>query len=227
MWLSVIVGIIALLVIAGVVVYLLRPSPPAKPNEVALASPSPVSSPPAPATPSPSKQKTTSPAPSSTTSLSSPPPASPEVPDDPGLKALLALKRTVIPAVKSADGIPSGNELKTLVLDSLLLFNDAVQTKSFKAFHAKLGTAWKEDTTPGKLKEIYHEFLDRHVDIADIAEVDPTFDDAPALNEDGWLVVKGSYALKGSDALFTVKYEKEQESWNLVYLAIETKRRRP
>ncbi|MDP9004003.1 MAG: TIR domain-containing protein [Verrucomicrobiota bacterium] len=111
MWMPVIVGIIALLAIAGGVVYFLRvsPSPAAKPNEAAIASPSPVSSPPALAKPSPSEPKTTSPAASRTPSLSSPAAASPKVPGDP--------------------------ELKTLVLESLLAFNKAAQQNNFASFH--------------------------------------------------------------------------------------------
>jgi hypothetical protein len=140
--------------------------------------------------------------------------ASPRATNEPKLKSAL---------VDNSDGVPPEKELKKLALDTLLLFNDAVQTKNFKAFHAKLGTAWKKDTTPRRLQEIFHEFVDKNIDFADIADVDPTFDGFPAIDENGWLVIKGHYTLSASDVLFEVKYENEEATWKLVALNVQTK----
>ena len=127
------------------------------------------------------------------------------------------------PAVEKSGEIPSEKELKKLALDTLLLFNDAVQTKSFKAFHAKLGPAWKKETTPSQLLDTFHEFVDKRIDIAEIAKEDPTFHGDPALNDNGWLVFKGHYTLKASDVLFELKYENDQARWKLVGINVETK----
>jgi hypothetical protein len=192
-WTPIIVAILAVLLIAGVVV-----------TGVVVyllrvpPTPSQVSSSPAPTAVSPSPQAA----------------ASPRAPKETKLKSA---------AVENNDGIPPEKELKKLALDTLLLFNDAVQTKNFKAFHAKLGTAWKKDTTPRRLQEIFHEFVDKSIDFADIADVDSTFDGFPAIDENGWLVVKGHYTLPASDVLFEVKYENEEASWKLVALNVQTK----
>lgn len=133
--------------------------------------------------------------------------------------------RAVSPAARnqSSEGIPSDKEIKKLVLDTLLLFNDAVQTKSFKAFHAKLGPAWKKETSPGQLMDIFHVFVDKHIEFSDIDYEDPTFDVAPSVNQNGWLGVKGHYTLKTSDVLFDLQYENDQGSWKLVSINIQTK----
>lgn len=192
-WTPIIIGILALVLVGGVVVvggviYLLR----------APATRSQVSSSPGPATVSPSSKLA----------------VSPRAPKEPKLKSAL---------VDNSDGIPSDKELKKLVLDTLELFNDAVQAKSFKAFHAKLGPAWKKETSPAQLIEIFHEFVDKHIDFSDIEDADPTFDVAPALNADGWLVAKGRYTLERQDVLFEAKYENDQSSWKLVGINVQTK----
>ena len=125
--------------------------------------------------------------------------------------------------LENSDGVPSEKEIEKLVLDTLLLFNDAVQARNFKAFHAKLGPAWKKDATPRALLDSFHDFTDKHIDFSDIEDVAVTFDVAPAVNQDGWLVVKGHYTLKTSDVLFELKYENDQGSWKLVSINIQTK----
>ncbi|HKP04809.1 MAG TPA: TIR domain-containing protein [Chthoniobacterales bacterium] len=190
-WTLIIVGILALLLIAGVAItgvvfYLLRASP----------TTSHVSSSPAPSRLSPPSKLTA-------------PPSGPEA----KLKS----------AGENTDGIPPEKALKKLALDTLLLFNEAVQARNFKAFHASLGTAWKRETTPRKLQEIFHEFVDQNIDFAEIADVDPTLDGSPAIDNNGWLVFKGRYNLPAQDVFFEVKYENEEASWKLVGLNVRTK----
>jgi hypothetical protein len=191
-WTLIIVGIVALLLVAGVVVtaavfYLLR-APATAPQ---------VSSSPAPARLSPPSKLI----------------APPNAPQDTKPKF----------ATENTDGIPPEKELKKLALDTLLLFNEAVQARNFKNFHASLGTAWKRETTPRKLQEIFHEFVDQNIDFAEIADVDPTLDEAPAIDKNGWLVFKGRYNLPAQDVFFEVKYENEEASWKLVGLNVRTK----
>lgn len=197
MWTPLIIGIGALLLIGGVVVagvlVYLLRVP---------ATPSQVSSSPAQTTLSPQISSTVAKKPSS------------PAPNEPKLKSA---------AVENSDGIPSEKEIKKLVLDTLLLFNDAVQTKSFKAFHAKLGPAWKNDTNPRQLIDIFRVFVDKKIDFAEIANVDPFFDGFPLINEDGWLVVKGHYTLEGRDVLFELKYQNDESSWKLVAINVEAR----
>jgi hypothetical protein len=191
-WTLIIGGILALLLIAGVVVtaavfYLLR-APSTAPQ---------VSSSPAPARLSPPSK------------LIAPPNAPQET------KPKFAAENT--------DGIPPEKALKKLALDTLLLFNEAVQARNFKAFHNSLGNSWKRETSPRQLQEIFHEFVDQNIDFAEIADADPTLDDAAAMDKNGWLVFKGRYNLPAQDVLFEVKYENENSSWKLVGLNVRTK----
>lgn len=154
--------------------------------------------------------------------ITSPPP---RVTSSPRSTALAPPARAVTPPARtqSSEGIPSDKEIRKLTLDTLLLFNDAVQAKSFKDFYAKLGPAWKKETSPAQLMDIFKVFVEKKIEFSDIDYVEPTFDATPALDGNGWLVAKGKYGLEGRDILFELKYENDQSSWKLAAINVEAR----
>ena len=136
---------------------------------------------------------------------------------------LLAINVRVVPFVENTGLVPTNKELKKLALDSLLLFNVAVQTKSFENFYDKTAKLWQKETTPEKLLEIFQSFIDKEINLAPIARLDPTFNGAPAINEDGFLVIKGFYPTQPSKVSFELKYVYEDESWKLVGINVQVK----
>jgi hypothetical protein len=119
--------------------------------------------------------------------------------------------------------LPSDKELKALALDSLLAFNVAIQTKSFESFHGQIAKLWQKEVTPEKLLEIFQSFIDKEIDIAPIAKLEPAFEGTPAINEDGLLMIKGAYPMKPSKVLFELKYIQENERWKLVGINVHVK----
>ena len=117
----------------------------------------------------------------------------------------------------------SDKELKTLALDSLLLFNAAIQTKSFENFYVKIAKLWQKEATPEQLLEIFQSFIDKEINIASIAKLAPTFEGTPTVNEDGLLVIKGSYPTQPSKVVFQLKYVYEDENWKLVGINVQVK----
>jgi hypothetical protein len=71
--------------------------------------------------------------------------------------------------------------------------------------------------------EIFQSFIDKKINISSIAKLDPTFDGTPAVNEDGFLALKGSYPTQPSKLLFQLKYAYEDDSWKLVGINVEVK----
>lgn len=123
-----------------------------------------------------------------------------------------------------APPIPSGAELKKMTDQSLLTFNSAVQKADFTDFYKSTAKLWQEQTTPDKLKEIFHEFIDRKFDMAAaINKRTPTFDPAPKINSDGFLEVHGAYDVDGDALNFTLKYNNEANAWKLVGVNIDFK----
>lgn len=136
---------------------------------------------------------------------------------------LMGINVQVIPFVENTGPVPSNRELKTLALDSLLLFNDAIQKKSFDKFYSEISELWQKEVTAGKLREIFQAFIDKEIDLTPITKVEPVFDGKPAVNDDGLLVIKGSYPTRPSKVIFELKYVYEGESWKLAGINVEVK----
>jgi|CZKQ01.1.fsa_nt_gi hypothetical protein len=136
---------------------------------------------------------------------------------------LLGLNVKATPFVANTGKMPTDKDLKTLALDSLLLFNTAIQTKSFENFYVKIAKLWQKEVTPAKLLEIFQSFIDKEINIAPIAKLEPTFEETPTVNEDGFLVIKGSYPTQPSKVVFQLKYVYEDENWKLVGINVQVK----
>src|SRR3954463_12408614 len=82
-----------------------------------------------------------------------------------------------------AEPLPSAAEIKKLTDQSLLEFNRAVQKADFTEFYKSTAKLWQEQTTPGKLKEIFQSFIDRKFDMEEVIKKQaPTFEPAPAMD---------------------------------------------
>ena len=136
---------------------------------------------------------------------------------------LLGINVQAIPFVENAGNVPTDKELKKLALDSLLLFNVAIQTKSFEDFYSHTAKLWQKEVTPEKLLEIFQSFIDKKINIALIVKEEPAFEGTPAVNEDGFLVIKVSYPTQPSKVFFELKYVYEDESWKLVAINVQVK----
>ncbi len=136
---------------------------------------------------------------------------------------LMGINVQVIPAVENTGKVPTNKELKKLALDSLLLFNDAIQTEGFEDFYNHTAKIWQKEVTPENLLEVFHSFIDKKIDIGSIARLEPQFDETPAINEDGFLVIQGSYPTKPNKVSFALKYFYEDDSWKLVSINVQVK----
>lgn len=136
---------------------------------------------------------------------------------------LMGINVQAIPFVENTGKVPSNRELKTLALDSLLLFNDAIQAKSFDKFYGQISELWQKEITADKLQEVFQGFIDKEIDLTPITKVEPVFDGTPAVNDDGLLVIKGSYPTKPSKVFFELKYVYEKESWKLAAINVQVK----
>ena len=127
------------------------------------------------------------------------------------------------PSVENTGEVPTSKEVRKLALDSLLLFNVAIQTKSFDNFYTKISQLWQKEITPEELLRIFRSFAEQNVNIALIVKEQPDFDEAPTVNNDGILVLKGSYPTQPNKVFFELKYVFEDESWKLVGINVQVK----
>ena len=117
---------------------------------------------------------------------------------------------------------PAEAELRKLVRQTLLDFNDAVQTKDFTAFHAKASTPLKQQVTPEKLRTAFQAFIDRRVNIGGLKDLEAKFAGEPKVDGEGVLTVKGEYPTRPVRTAFRVKYFQEKGEWKVLGVNVDT-----
>jgi hypothetical protein len=133
---------------------------------------------------------------------------------------IVGINVQVSPVIENTGKAPSEKEARALALDSLLAFNQSIQEKNFESFHQQIGTIWRNEITPEKLKQIFQPFIDKEVDLSPIKKVQPKFETRPAINADGMLELNGSYPTKPSKVVFKLKYVYELAEWKLVAINV-------
>ena len=117
---------------------------------------------------------------------------------------------------------PADADLRKLVRQTLVDFNDAVQAKDFSGFHAKASTPLRQQITPEKLREAFQSFIDRRVNIAAVKDLEPKFAGPPKVDGDGVLTVKGEYPTRPTRTAFRLKYFQEKGEWRVLGVSVDT-----
>ncbi|MFL6530903.1 MAG: hypothetical protein ACJ8KX_10575 [Chthoniobacterales bacterium] len=138
-----------------------------------------------------------------------------------GAWKLIGVKLDASPSGSADVKLPQEGEIKTLVRDSLLAFNDAVQEKSFARFYKQIATVWQGQTSPEKLEKLFESFIEQEVNIAPLAKLEPDFDKPPAIDSDGVLRLEGSYATTPSAVRFNLGYIFEAPDWRLIKINVK------
>lgn len=134
---------------------------------------------------------------------------------------LLGIKVNVLPAGSGEGKLPSEKELRALVLESLGDFNNALQGKNFAAFYKHISALWQKQTTPEKLQALFQPFIDKEIDLAPVLKLTPAYEPPPAINDDGLLQIKGTFATKPHQVLFQLGYIFEPPDWKLVKINVK------
>lgn len=114
---------------------------------------------------------------------------------------------------------PTEEEVRKLVENALLMFNDAVQQGTFDDFYDKVSREWQKQLTKGQLSRAFQAFVDKKVNIDPIKGQKAVFDDPPAMTTDGLLVVKGYYPTQPR-LVFSLKFMYELPKWKIFGLDI-------
>jgi len=129
-----------------------------------------------------------------------------------------------MPAAQAQNKMPTERGLEILVKSSLLSFNDANVTGIYTVLHAKLSKPFRQQFPPEKLKATFKEFADRNIDIEIIAAMKPMYDPAPVIDNNGKLIVKGSFPTEPARVIFELDFIPSDGEWKLVRINVETKR---
>jgi len=111
--------------------------------------------------------------------------------------------------------MPPEAEIRRLVRENLMHFNDAVATRSFDAFYDSVSAKWQDQLTKGQLQRAFQPFVDKKIDISSVATIEPAFESPPAVNSEGLLLVSGHYPTKPYRIVFTMRFFYELPEWKL------------
>jgi hypothetical protein len=118
--------------------------------------------------------------------------------------------------------VPSERALEALVKSTLLSFNDANVTGIYTVFHAKLSAPFRHQFPPERLKETFKGFAEKGIDIDVIAAMKPAYDPAPMVDDDGRLMVKGSFPTEPNRVLFELDFIPSDGEWKLIRINLKT-----
>jgi len=124
-------------------------------------------------------------------------------------------------AVQAQNKVPSDRALEALIKSSLLTLNDANVTGNYSVLHAKLSKPFREQFPPEKLKAAFREFREESTDYDIIAAMLPTYDPKPGIDEDGKLVVKGSFPTEPSRVRFELEFIPSDGEWKLILIHVK------
>jgi hypothetical protein len=123
-------------------------------------------------------------------------------------------------SIRIAPPVPPAAELERMVTEALLGFNEAVRTRDFTAFYGKLSDVWKKQTSPEDMQQTFQVFIDKDIDIGPIASVKPQVTPAPAVKDNGVLVVAGHYPTQPARVRFELEYVHERAGWKLLGISL-------
>ncbi len=128
----------------------------------------------------------------------------------------------VVPTAQAQNKLPTERGLEALVKSSLLSFNDANVTGNYTVFHAKLSKPFRQQFSPERLKETFKEFAEKDIDIDIIAAMKPTYDPAPSIDDNGKLILKGSFPTEPARVVFELDFIPSDAEWKLIRINIKT-----
>lgn len=111
--------------------------------------------------------------------------------------------------------VPDEAESKALASETVLLFNAAIQQKSFAEFYERVSLAWQTQLTQGQLQRAFQPFIDKEVDLSGIHNVKPILDPPPSINTEGLLLISGHYPTSPYKVFFALKFVYELPRWKL------------
>jgi len=110
---------------------------------------------------------------------------------------------------------PEDKEVRRLIRENLLAFDQAVADRSFKAFYGALSARWKDRLTEGQLERTFQSFMDHQYRVTGVAKTDAVLDRPPALDSEGMLIVSGYYPTQPFKTVFSLQFIYEMPKWKL------------
>jgi hypothetical protein len=113
--------------------------------------------------------------------------------------------------------IPTENELRPTVAETLRDFNQAVRQADFSDFYANISEMWQSQTTAAEMTEAFKSLYKQNLDFTPKNESSLVFAAPPSMENDDVLKTEVNYpTVKGTNVRFRLRYVKENGNWKLL-----------
>jgi hypothetical protein len=102
--------------------------------------------------------------------------------------------------------LPDQNLQEVLIKTTLLSFNDANVTGNYAVLHAKTSKPFRDQFSPDRLKEVFKEFAEKHIDFAVIAAKTPLPSEEAKIDENGRLILVGYFDTTPNHVYYDLHY---------------------
>ena len=119
--------------------------------------------------------------------------------------------------------LPNPNAQEVLIKTTLLTFNDANVTGNYLVLHAKAAKPFRDQFTPARIKEVFKEFAEKHIDFDIIAAKTPVLTQKPKIDEEGRLVFLGYFDTTPSHVYYELHYILSEGEWKPLKINVNVK----
>ena len=120
-----------------------------------------------------------------------------------------------------APPLPSANEQRALVRATLIAFAQSVNADDFSILHETLATPFQEQISAEQLRDSFAEFVDEQIDLTVLEPLTPELDAQSGFDEDGALLLVGSFPTEPSKVGFNLRYVSEADHWRLLQINVK------
>ncbi len=126
--------------------------------------------------------------------------------------------------VEEISKLPTEQETKTLVHETMTAFIEAIEKEDFKDFYLnQAATIWQKQTSPEELKNIFTGFISSKEALKEIKTLKPELTTNELIDQDTILNVKGEYKAKKYVLYFEVQYLSQDGELKLFSINVEGK----
>ena len=111
--------------------------------------------------------------------------------------------------------LPDAKSVRRLIQETMTMFSDALQQRSFAEFYENVSVAWQKDLTQKQLQRAFQDFIDKGVNLQPVATLDPILDGPAQMTSDGLLLVSGRFPTQPLEVHFAFRFIYELPAWKL------------
>tara|TARA_R110002012_G_scaffold79855_1_gene202795 strand:- start:418 stop:864 length:447 start_codon:yes stop_codon:yes gene_type:complete len=135
---------------------------------------------------------------------------------------LIAAVAVTIPA-SAAPALPHEDERDTLIITTLLRFNDANLSGNYAVFRAMASQAFKDQLTEKDVADAFKVFRDQAISLDEVAIGELVPDEAGEAVHDNILQLSGYMDLSRFRMTYLLKFTHENNGWKLLFLNVNAK----